>query len=190
MEEQDPRPAGAAEPESGSIAAGGDTGPDAGRDTTVAEIIAEFSQVFAFARTRWSRYAEEVNPGLKGVGMMVLQVILRKGPVTATELSQMLDMDKAVVSRQVSKLRQLDLIEAEASDEDRRVTLLRPSETAQHTIERLHAKNAHAYHERFAEWSAGDLETLRVGLHRFNQSSPEPADGPAHRCTRSHDRAE
>lgn len=162
--------------------------PDPERDATVADIISEFSQVFAFARTRWSRYAEEVNPGLKGVGMMVLQVILRKGPVTATELSQMLDMDKAVVSRQLAKLRQLGLIEAEASDEDRRVTLLRPSETAQRTIERLHARNAHAYHERFAEWSADELETLRSGLRRFNQSSPEPADGPAHRCTRGHEK--
>ncbi|WP_449277027.1 DHA2 family efflux MFS transporter permease subunit [Leucobacter sp. GX24907] len=196
MEEQDPRPAGSAASSDGSTGAGGlsgsatSSGSSAERDATVSDIIAEFSQVFAFARTRWSRYAEEVHPELKGVGMMVLQVILRKGPITATALSQMLDMDKAVVSRQVSKLRQLELIEAKASDEDRRVTLLRSSESAQHTIDRLHAENADAYSERFAEWSVDELETLRAGLHRFNQSSPEPADTPSQRCTRTHERSE
>ena len=161
---------------------------DAPRDDRIAQIISEFSEVFAFARSHWASYAQEVDPELKGVGMIVLQLIFKKGPVTATALSQMLDMDKAVVSRQVSKLRELGLLEAEASAEDRRVTLLRASEAAQRTLERLHAQNAHAYHERFEQWSAEELEQLREGLHRFNQSSPEPHDGPAHRCTRNQER--
>ena len=82
---------------------------DSQRESAIPEIIAEFSQVFAAAKSRWARYAEEVHPELRGPGMMILQTILRRGPITATGLGSMLDMDKAMVSRQVAKLRGLGL---------------------------------------------------------------------------------
>ena len=151
----------------------------------ISEIISEFSEVFAFARTRWARYAEEVDPELKGVGIMVLQLILRKGPITATDISQMLDMDKAMVSRQITKLRDLGLVETEPAPEDRRVVLLTPSAKAEELLGAIRQKWAHAYHERFAGWSPDDLEHLRAALHRFNASAEGlRADGPAARCTR------
>jgi len=150
----------------------------------IAEIIAEFAEVFAFARTRWARYAEEVHPELRGVGMMVLQVILRKGPITATELGQMLDMDKAVVSRQVAKLRELELVDATPSEEDRRVVLLAGSARAQSLLEELQHRNAWEYGQRFAGWDDVELESLRSALHRFNGAGAETADGPAKRCAR------
>ncbi len=162
-----------------------DQDQDAGsRDDRISEIIAEFSDVFAFARTRWARYAEEVHPDLRGVGMMVLQLVTRKGPVTATAISQMLDMDKAMVSRQLTKLRELGLVDAEPAAEDRRVTLLTASDRAQVLLDGIREQWAHAYHERFVEWSVEDLERLREGLHRFNASSDSRhADRPAGRCT-------
>ena len=52
------------------------------REEVISEIISEFSQSFAAARTRWTRFAEEVHPELRGPGMMILQTILRRGPVT------------------------------------------------------------------------------------------------------------
>ncbi|QZY51139.1 MarR family winged helix-turn-helix transcriptional regulator [Leucobacter tenebrionis] len=157
------------------------------RDERVSQIISEFSEVFAFARSHWASYAQEVDSELKGVGMIVLQLVFRKGPVTATALSQMLDMDKAVVSRQIAKLRELGLVEAEASPEDRRVILLTATAHAGELLERIRRQWAHAYHERFADWSAEDLEQLRAGLHRFNASAHDiRIDGPAGRCTRGH----
>lgn len=150
-------------------------------DELVAGIIAEFSQVFAFARTRWSRYAEEVHPELRAVGMMILQTIIRRESITATELTQLLDMDKSVISRQVSRLRELGLIEARPDDVDRRVMRLTPSTSAEQTIESLRSKTAHAYHERFTDWNTGDLYTLNTLLHRFNLSSPVGPPHPAKR---------
>lgn len=156
-------------------------------DELIPQIIAEFSEVFAFARTRWSHYAEEVHPELRGVGIMVLQTILRKGPVTATGIGQMLDMDKAVVSRQVSRLRELELIEAEPAEEDRRVILLTPSAHAETLIAELRMRNAEAYRERFDGWTPEELRSLRTALHRFNGAAPAlQADGPARRCAREH----
>lgn len=160
---------------------------DAPRDDRIAQIISEFSEVFAFARSHWASYAQEVDSELKGVGMMVLQLVFKKGPVTATGLGQMLDMDKAVVSRQIAKLRELGLVDAEPAAEDRRVVLLTTTPRAVELLERIRARWAHAYHERFADWSPEDLEGLREGLHRFNASAHDiRVDGPAGRCTRGH----
>ncbi|QYM77018.1 MarR family winged helix-turn-helix transcriptional regulator [Leucobacter luti] len=153
----------------------------------VGEIISEFSEVIAFARSRWTRYAEDVHPELRGVGLIMLQIIVRKGPLTATGIAQMLDMDKAVVSRQIAKLRELGLVEAESAPEDRRVMLLTASTKAQTLLDGIRVKWAGAYHERFIGWTEAELEQLRFGLHRFNATADHVAPGlPSSRCTRDH----
>lgn len=158
---------------------------DSQRESAIPEIIAEFSQVFAAAKSRWARYAEEVHPELRGPGMMILQTILRRGPITATGLGSMLDMDKAMVSRQVAKLRGLGLVDAKEAESDRRVTLLTASPAAQAAIEELQARTAEEYSARFAEWSDKDLAELHRLLHRFNATADElRGDGPARRCAR------
>nr|WP_279543872.1 MarR family transcriptional regulator [Leucobacter ruminantium] len=116
-----------------------------------------------------------------------MQLVLKKGPVTATGLSQMLDMDKALVSRQVAKLRELGFVETEPAPEDRRVVLLTATPMADELIEQLRERWAHLYHERFGDWSVEDLAQLRAGLHRFNSSAHDVrVEGPAGRCARDH----
>lgn len=151
----------------------------------IPDVIAEFGQVFAFARARWARYAEQIHPELRGVGMMMLQTISRKGPVTATELGRLLDMDKALVSRQVTKLRDLDLVLAQNDQADRRVVLLTVSEHGAAALSELHRELADAYERRLEGWEESDITTLVQLLHRFNAVSPLPdSDGPAARCAR------
>jgi len=163
-----------------------DTGPGREVEHVIAEIISEFSEVFAFARTRWARYAEEVHGDLKGVSMMLLHAVMKKGPITATAIGQALDMDKAVVSRQIAKLRELELVDAEPAPEDRRVVLLTATDLAKQHLDAVRESWAHDYHARFDGWSLDDLERLRHGLERFNEASDEfrLSGGPAARCAR------
>ncbi len=155
------------------------------RDDTIAEIVSEFSQLFAVARSRWAKFAEEVHPELRGPGMIILQTILRRGPVTATGISGLLGMDKAFVSRQVTKLRTLGLIDAVEAENDRRVTLLTASEAAQHAVEELQRRSGEDYRVQFTEWSTEDLTQLQVLLHRYNTNSQDANfDGPAQRCAK------
>lgn len=156
------------------------------RETQILDIIAEFSDAFALARRRWARLAEETHPDLRGAAVLVLQVIARKGPVTATGISHQLDMDKATVSRLVSQLRELGFVETEAAAEDRRVTLLTATASGITTIESMRGRAAEDYHARFEAWDEAALEQLRAGLHRYNAFVPETADGPAKRCAQEH----
>lgn len=155
-------------------------GPD-----TITEIISEFSEVFAFSRNRWTRYADSVHSDLSSVGTMVLQFIVRKGPLTATGLSQFLDMDKSFVSRQVTRLRELGFVDATPAPEDGRVILLTASERALAIMGDIREQWTNAYRERFVGWSKEELEALRDGLHRFNVSAEDVRqDGPAVRHAR------
>ena len=141
-------------------------------DPIVAEVIrdiaAEFAAVFAFARSRWAGHAQNVHPELKGVGLMVLQTVTRHGPIAATEVGQILDTDKATISRQVAKLRELGLIEITPDECDKRVQLLSLSDEGVVAIAELRGRIGADYRERFAGWSEADLEDLRALLHRFN----------------------
>lgn len=151
----------------------------------VSGIIAEFSDVFAFSRTRWTRYAEEIDSELSGVGLIVLQFVIRKGPVTATGISQMLDMDKSIVSRQLTKLRDLGFIDTAEAPEDRRVQLITGSAKAVKIIDEIQSRWANSYRERFEGWTGEELEALRSGLHRFNATAADARqEGPAVRCAR------
>lgn len=151
----------------------------------VAGIISEFSEAFAFSRTRWTRYANEVSTEISGLTMIVLQIVFRRGPITATGIGHWLEMDKSLVSRHVAKLRDLGLVEAEESPEDRRVQVLTVSEQATGLLSGVRERWSNAYRERLADWTEDELETLRAGLHRFNASAEAaPVDGPAARCSR------
>ena len=133
------------------------------------DIAVEFGAVFAFARSRWTRHAQEVHPDLRGVGLMVLQTVARHGPLTATEVCQHLGIDKATISRQVAALRELGFVSVDGSLADRRAQLLSLSPAGVAAIDELRALAALDYEERFAGWSEADLETLRALLHRFNE---------------------
>lgn len=155
------------------------------REELVADIVGEFSQSFASARTRWAKSAEEIHPELSAPGMMLLQTILRRGPITSTGLGAILDMDKAMVSRQITKLRALGLVDAREAESDRRVMLLTASAEAHSAVDTMHSKISADYRERFAEWQSSELEHLRDLLHRYNTTSVPPhAETPASRCAR------
>lgn len=160
--------------------------PEGSVEAHIADIISEFSAVFATARTNWAKYAETVHPDLSGGGLMVLQAILRNGPITATEICQRLNMDKALVSRQISRLRDFSLVEATPAADDRRVQLLSGTALAVETMADVRGRWAHSYHERFEGWSAEELAEFSQTLHRFNATPPQHTDGPAARCARDH----
>lgn len=156
------------------------------RDALIPQIIGEFSQAFAAARSRWAKYAEEAHPDLRGPAFLLLQTIQRHEPITATGLANILGQDKAIISRQIATLRELGLIDATVSEQDKRVTLLSTNEASQEAFAGLQAYTAEAYRARFADWNAEDLEQLRALLHRFNANADElRGEGPARRCARA-----
>lgn len=138
------------------------------REQGISDVVTEVSELIAFARSRWARAAEEVHPELRGITLMLLHLITKHGPVSAKTLGCKLDMDKALVSRHVSHLRDLGFVEAEESAEDRRVQLLTVSDEGRQLLKQFRERSQESYVERFDNWSLEEIELLRRGLHRFN----------------------
>lgn len=152
-------------------------------DGVITHLISEFSEAFAFARTRWTKYAEEVHPQLKGGTMVMLSVILKRGPITATEIGHLLDLDKGFVSRQVAHLKELGFVESSPAPDDGRVILLSANDKAREAFDNIHVNLASAYQERFSDWTDDELEHLVVALRRFNASTH---DRPIHDSSPQH----
>lgn len=141
---------------------------DSSEEDLIVQIMREFAQVSAFVRGRWSQYADELHEGLRVQGVMVLQAIWKAECVSATELSNLLRMDKALVSRQVAKLRALEMVCAKQDDNDKRITWLSVTEKGKKVLTTLHKGVAEAYKERLLEWNREDLESLKEKLAKFN----------------------
>ena len=151
-------------------------------------VIAEFTETFSFIRTRWTEFTQQLHPELSGGSIFVLQVILKKGPITATEIGHRLRMDKAMISRQVALLRKLGLVDTQPAAEDRRVALLTGTELAHTRLSEVRSQMSEQYRQRFAGWEVEDIVQLRDLLHRFNGSAEffEDPASPSARGTPGH----
>jgi len=138
------------------------------RHEVVGDILDEVSALIAASRSRWQRLAHEVEPELYGSSLVVLHTLRKRGSASATELCQALDTDKAVMSRQIARLRSLGLVDERPCPHDGRVTLLTLSEEAGHKMARISTAWADLYRSHMDTWSEEDLQALLEGLRRFN----------------------
>lgn len=144
---------------------------DLDEDELIGTIITEMSTTVAHSRVQWDRLMSELVPELKGMNLVVLHAVMHRGPVNATGLSARLDVDKATLSRQITKLRDVGLVRSDPSPQDGRIQMLTLTEKAQDLIAEARKKWVRVYRERFEGWSDEDLTRLRDGLHRFNSDT-------------------
>lgn len=136
-------------------------------------LTAELGALMSFMRTHWARNAQDVHPELRGSGLMVLQSISRRGPITSRAICQILDMDKSTVSRLVTTLKELGFVDVTDSPADKRVSLLTLSPHGAQAFEDLRARSAHDICRRLTDWDDSEVKQLTQLLHRFNESPTE-----------------
>jgi DNA-binding MarR family transcriptional regulator len=147
---------------------------------TVEEIMGEVGSLVGFLRSHWSRAADERGVGFGGIA--VLHQVSKRPGITATQIAQGHDLDKAVVSRKVTQLRELDYIQSEPSPEDGRVMLLTPTATGQQVLEDMRREMYGAYWNRLESWGQTELDEFLRVLRRFNS---ETEDAVNNMCNRS-----
>lgn len=136
--------------------------------TVFEEVAAEFSDVFTFVRGLWNEYMLELHDGMTRGMIPVLLVIARQPGTTATEVSLQIGADKTIVSKQVSQLKQYELISCTPGTSDRRVNHLELSDLGRERIRQVRDKLVDHYRIRFEGWEEDDVELLLKLLQRFN----------------------
>ena len=131
--------------------------------------MVEMGSTMTLLRSWWSRTSEDMGIGLGGLA--ILQAVSRRPEIRATEIGNLLKIDKAVVSRKITHMREMGLIEANPSPEDGRVFLLTMTKKGETEMDRVREMVAEFYSEKLADWTSEETEILRSLLHRFNTTA-------------------
>ena len=144
---------------------------------TRAERIRELEQEVAVLLRRVRRVvgvrARAVHESLQPAAYLILSYVVESGPVRASAIVEHFDIDKGAVSRQVSHLIQLGLLERTPDPEDGRATLLTVTDEGGRRMSDVGDHRRRLLDERLSGWSEKDLAGFVQMLARYNAALNE-----------------
>lgn len=139
-----------------------------GRQQSLRRIEQEVGVLIRRVRRVIGERARAVHPELAPVSYLLLAHVAEAGPVRASALVDDLGSDKAAVSRQVSHLVELGLLERSRDPDDGRATLLAATADARDRLERVRRQGSERFGQMLGDWSDRDLADLAERLTRYN----------------------
>jgi DNA-binding MarR family transcriptional regulator len=124
--------------------------------------------------------ASALHPDLDGAAYGLLALLQDAGPLRASDLVVRLGLDKSTVSRQVSTLVDLGLVDRAADPADGRAQVLTPSAEGSARLSGIRDARRARWEADMADWPAEDVATLAELLGRLNRlgdaREAEPTD--------------
>lgn len=149
---------------------------DPERAEAVRLVEAGIGDVFSRFRRLMMQAAERLHPGLHPVTYKTFSLIVRRAPVTASTLSEWLEMDKAQVSRAVKDLEQLGLVTRRPDDDDRRSFVIEPTDEGRERLEAARTPHEETLRARLDAWDIEDVRRLGDLLHALAGPVDESAE--------------
>jgi DNA-binding MarR family transcriptional regulator len=115
-----------------------------------------------------ARLARELHPELDGAAYGLLALLQDTGPLRASDLVTRLGLDKSTVSRQVSSLVELGLVDRAADPVDGRAQVLTPSAEGAERLTRIREVRRARWEADLADWPTEDVARLGELLARLN----------------------
>lgn len=129
-----------------------------GLEGAFGELMGEFRRVYAQA-------AEVVSPGMLPGTFKVLSSIQRAGSISVSGLAERLTADKGQVSRSVTELEDLGLVERTADAADGRIKLITVTDEGLARLEKARLPYEGRLSEVLAPWPIDSIEKLTELLH-------------------------
>lgn len=164
--------------------------PNAGNDLTDQEralnnVEQEFSRIVIHAREAMRQRVESLDPSLypfdvKTIGALWHHAVRRQESpsLTGTELTDLLAVDKSVVSRSVKRLEKCGLVKRTVSSEDARVQLIHITRDGYHRYKQASIDVPTLTTARMRTWDVASLDQLAALLHRINGPLPDQVEDP------------
>jgi DNA-binding MarR family transcriptional regulator len=147
--------------------------PDPARPAPEKEAFGRLEREIALllrrARVISERLAAELHPDLDGSAYGLLALLQDLGPLRAGDLVARLGQDKSTVSRQVTKLVELGLVDRTADPVDGRAQVLAPSAEGSSRLERIREVRRARWAADLSDWPTEDVATLAELLARINR---------------------
>ena len=119
-------------------------------------------------------FATRVHPDMDASTYAVLLVVAQAAPLRLNELAEEFGLDKSTMSRHVSTLIQLGLVQRDPDPLDGRAFLLRPSPDGQSRLAAATAARRGEWRGRLDGWSTTELTEFVAGLIRLNSDLDRP----------------
>ncbi|HWJ82358.1 MAG TPA: MarR family transcriptional regulator [Nocardioides sp.] len=152
------------------------TGPT--REEAVRRLEQEVGVLLRRVRRAIGERARAVDPELQPSAYLMLGYIRENGPVRASVMCTVFDLDKGAVSRQVQHLLDLGFVDRAPDPSDGRATLLTVSAEAVRRMDAVAAERREGMAERLGDWTTGEMLELVGSLARYNQAL-DAAHAPA-----------
>ncbi|MEE3127427.1 MAG: MarR family transcriptional regulator [Actinomycetota bacterium] len=114
--------------------------------------------------------AAAVHEELQPASYLMLAHVAEHGPMRASTVADLFSIDKGAISRQVTHLIELGLIEKSRDPEDGRAWLLTATPDARGRLDQVAESRRRYLADRLDGWGSGDLETFTALLARYNES--------------------
>ncbi len=142
----------------------------AGRDAALHLIEREVGALIRRVRRVIGERARAVHPELQPSAYLILTYLEEQDDVRSSRLVENFGIDKGAISRQISSLVELGLVERIPDPEDGRATRLRLTDDAKARIEAVRERRWGRFGRRLAEWSDEELADFAATLQRYNES--------------------
>lgn len=138
-------------------------------DEDIAAVEEQLGVLIAKFRSRIRKRVTLVHPELQPAGYQILSTLVRCGPAHGRRLAEMLDMDKSSVSRQVTAMESLGLVEREADPADGRAYFLVASDDARKRIAEMRTADQAVLRAQLRNWADEDVPKFAELLARINE---------------------
>ncbi len=114
--------------------------------------------------------ARSVHEDLQPAAYLMLAYVAEHGPIRASAMADHFDIDKGAISRQVTHLLELDLLDRSPDPDDGRATLLSASDDAVRRLADVTEHRRKWLDEQLGDWTEDDLSGFVRELGRYNQA--------------------
>ena len=143
---------------------------DSRRDMALHSVEREVGALIRRVRRVIGERAHAVHPELQPSAYLILSYLDEQDDVRSSQLVESLGIDKGAISRQISSLHDLGLVERVPDPEDGRATRLRLTDDARSRLEAVRVRRWGRFGERLSGWSDDDLESFAATLQHYNES--------------------
>lgn len=134
----------------------------------ITALEAEIRFMFVGMKTVWKEAAQALDPELQPIGYKILVVLVQHGPLRAQSIADILDHDKALVSRQLRVLERLGLVNIQPNPSDARALLVSPTDSAVASLQSHDTPTRVRLREHMKDWSPEDTQRLIQLLAALN----------------------
>lgn len=140
------------------------------RPDALRELEREVGVLIRRVRRVISERARLVHPDLQSSSYLMLGYVVDHGPLRASAMSTIFDVDKGAISRQVQHLVDLGLVDRTPDPDDGRATLISVSDEGARRFRDVTEHRRKWFDERLGDWTAEEILAFAGTMHRYNQA--------------------